>query len=214
MKFTIIEAEQRSAEWFAARAGRLTGSRAGDLLAKIKTGEAAARRDLRLQLVCERLTGRPQEDGFVNKEMQRGIDLEAMARAEYEAASGVIVRTTGFLMADDLPVGCSLDGDIENFRGIVELKCPKSATHLCYLRDGIVPREYRPQLRHNLWVSGADWADFVSYDDRFPFELQLFQARLLRKDADIEGYEKEALAFLKEVDRDLLSVRTLLEAAA
>ena len=56
--------------------------------------------------------------------------------------------------------------------------------------------------------------DFVSYDDRFPFELQLFQARLLRKDADIEGYEKEALAFLKEVDRDLISVRTLLEAAA
>lgn len=214
MKFTVIDAEQRSEAWFAARAGRLTGSRAADMLAKIQRGEAAARRDLRLQLVCERLTGRPQEDSFVNKEMQRGIDLEATARAEYEAASGVIVRTTGFLAAEDLPVGCSLDGDVENFRGIVELKCPKSSTHLCYLRDGIVPKEYRPQLRHNLWVSGAEWADFVSYDDRFPFELQLFQARLLRKDADIDGYEKEAFAFLKEVDRDLISVRTLLEAAA
>lgn len=214
MKFTILEAEQRSPEWYAARAGRLTGSRAGDMLAKIQRGEAAARRDLRLQLVCERMTGRPQEDGFVNKEMQRGIDLEAMARAEYEAATGVIVRTTGFLMADDLPVGCSLDGDIENFRGIVELKCPKSSTHLCYLRDGIVPKEYRPQLRHNLWVSGAEWADFVSYDDRFPVELQLFKARLYRKDADIDGYEQEAFAFLKEVDRDVLSVRTLLSVAA
>jgi hypothetical protein len=214
MKFTILEAEQRSPEWFAARAGRLTGSRAADMLTTIRTGEAAARRDLRLQLVCERMTGRPQEEGFVNKEMQRGIDLEAMARAEYEAATGLIVRTTGFLCANDIPVGCSLDGDVDNFRGIVELKCPKSATHLCYLRDGIVPREYRAQLRHNMWVTGAEWADFVSYDDRFPTELQLFQVRLHRKDADIDGYEKEAFAFLKEVDRDLASVRALLQVAA
>lgn len=209
MKFTIIEAPQRSDEWYSARAGRLTGSRAKDMLTKIKTGEAAARRDLRLQLVCERLTGQPQEDGYVSKEMQRGIDMESVALGEYEAATGLVVRRTGFIRSDEHPVGCSLDGDVDNFKGVVEAKCPKSSTHLLYLRGGVVPSEYVPQLRHNVWVTGAEWADFVSFDDRFPPEMQFFCARIYRKDLKIEEYEKEALAFLSEVERDLVSIRTL-----
>jgi hypothetical protein len=87
-RFAIVEAEQRSEAWFRARAGRLTGSRAGDMLATIKSGEAAARRDLRTQLVVERLTGQPQEDAYVNAAMQWGIDHEAEAFAAYEAESG------------------------------------------------------------------------------------------------------------------------------
>jgi hypothetical protein len=94
--FTVCSAEQRSPAWFAARAGRLTGSRAGDMLATIKSGEAAARRDLRTQLVVERLTGQPQEDTFINAAMQWGIDHEADAFAAYEAQSGNMVRRTGF----------------------------------------------------------------------------------------------------------------------
>jgi predicted phage-related endonuclease len=208
--FQILNADQRSESWFAARCGRLTGSRAGDMLATIKSGEAAARRDYKLQLVCERLTGQPQEDGFVNAAMQRGIALEPAAFAAYEALTGQVVRRTGFLAADDLLVGCSLDGDVENFAGIVELKCPKSATHLRYLRDGGVPKEHLPQLRHNLWVSGAAWADFLSYDDRMPEGLQTFLARLEAKDADLENYNLKARAFLSDVEVELEAVKGLM----
>lgn len=212
-RFTIIEAEQRSPEWFAARAGRLTGTAGKDMLATIKSGEAAARRDLRTRLVCERLTSTPQEDGFVSKEMQRGIDLEATALAEYEAITGFVVRRTGFLSMTEHMAGCSLDGDIDNFTGLLEIKCPKSATHLSYLRRPCAPSEYVPQLRHNMWVTGAQWVDFCSYDDRFPPELQFFHVRVLANELDIPGYEKEAIKFLAEVEAELAEIVKLRKAA-
>src|SRR5271156_2469949 len=116
MKFTIIDAEQRSPEWFIARAGRVTGSKAQCVVALGKGGaEAITKRDYRLQLACERLTGIPDQGAYVNAEMQRGIDLEPFALAAYEAATGDMVRKTGFLSHDELLVGCSLDGDIDGF---------------------------------------------------------------------------------------------------
>src|SRR5678810_58748 len=135
-KFVVIDADQRSPEWFAARLGRLTGSRAVDMLATIKSGEAAARRDLRMQLVCERLTSVLQEEAFVNAAMQRGIDCEPLARDLYERQTGCFMQATGFLAHTEYMAGCSLDGHVGEFEGIVELKCPKSATHLKYLRAG------------------------------------------------------------------------------
>jgi predicted phage-related endonuclease len=207
VRFAIINADQRSPEWFLARAGRLTGSRAADMLATIKSGESAARRDYRLQLVCERLTGQPQEDTFVNAAMQRGIDLEPLARAAYEAKTGNVAVQTGFLSHVTHRAGCSLDGHVDHFAGIVELKCPKSATHLRYLRDGVLPKEYVPQVTHNSWIAGADWVDFLSYDDRFPSDLQVFYVRVLVKDLDIAGYEQSALAFLQEVETEVTALR-------
>lgn len=207
MRFTIVNADQRSPEWFQARAGRLTGSRAADMLATIKSGEAAARRDLRMQLVCERLTGQPQEDGFVNAAMQRGIDLEPLAFAAYEAQTGAVAVRSGFLSHVSLMAGCSLDGHVGNFDGIVELKCPKSATHLKYLRDGGVPKDYLPQITHNLWITGAQWCDFLSFDDRFPAELQVFYVRVERDEQAIAEYEAKALAFLAEVETEVSSIR-------
>lgn len=210
-RFVIIEAEQRSELWFAARAGRATGSCAGDILAKIKTGEAAARRDYRVKLAVERLTSKPQEDTYVNAAMQRGIDLEPAALAAYEAHSGNIVRQTGFLSMVEHAVGCSLDGDVDDFTGIIELKCPKSATHISYLREGALPREYAAQVTHNLWVSGAKWADFASFDDRMPEGLQFFCVRVTREQLDLAAYEAELMRFLAEVS---VEVKSLLELRA
>lgn len=212
MSFAIIDAEQRSPEWFAARLGRVTGSRAADVLATIKSGEAAARRDYRVQLVVERLTQQLQEDAYINKEMQRGIDCEPVARAAYESRTGDLVRSTGFLACDDMPVGCSLDGDIGNFTGILEVKCPKSATHLRYLRGGaVIPPEHLAQLRHNLYVTGAQWCDFVSWDDRFPPELQLFIVRLHAGNAKLDAYDASLREFLFEVDAELEVISRLRE---
>lgn len=195
--------EQRVPAWYQARLGKLTGSVAGDMLARIKTGEAAARRDLRLRLVCERLTGTSQEDVFVNAAMQWGIDKEADAFAAYESATGHLVNRVGFLAHESLEAGCSPDGEIGGYVGIVELKCPKSATHLKYLRAGTVPSDYLPQITHNLWITGAAWCDFASFDDRFPPSLQLVRVRVERNQADIDAYELMARAFLVEVEKEL-----------
>ena len=207
--FRVLACEQRSPEWFAARAGRLTGSRAKAMLAKGKAGEAAARRDLRMQLVCERVTGRAQDDGFVNDAMQRGIDCEPLARAVYEARTGNLVQASGFLEHLTVPAGCSLDGHLGDYDGLVSIKCPKSATHLRYLRDGVLPADYVPQMLHELWITGAQCYDFVSWDDRFPPELQVFYLRVPRDEHAVREYATAALAFLREVETECAALATM-----
>lgn len=205
----VLDVAQRSDAWFAARCGRLTGSVAADMLATIKSGEAAARRDLRMALVCERLTGQSQDDRYVNAVMQRGIDLEPAARRAYEARTKNIVRTTGFLSHPALMVGASLDGHVGDFARLVSFKCPKSATHLRYLRSGTMPSDYVGQMLHEMWlVPSAEYYDFVSFDDRFPAELQTFLVSVPRDDKAIQDYGKKALAFLDEVSTEEQAIRT------
>jgi hypothetical protein len=213
--FTVIDVEQRSREWFAARCGRLTGSCAGDMLATIKSGgEAASRRDLRTRLAIEQLTGVSTEDDYMNADMRRGVELEPEAFGTYEAVAGVLLERTGFLSHNELLIGCSLDGHVADFEGIVELKVPRSANHLRYLRGGGVPAEHKYQIAHNLFVSGAQWCDFVSYDPRFPEPLRLFRARAFRKDEEIESYALMVSAFLTEVAKEVDSIKALALAGA
>jgi YqaJ-like viral recombinase domain len=198
-RYLVSEHPQGSEEWKLARAGKATGSRAGDILAKIKTGEAAARRDYRVQLVTERLTGVPVENGFVSKDMEWGIEQEPFARMAYEEATGAIVNEAGFLYLPDIQSGCSVDGLIAG-GGLFEAKCPKSATHISYLLAKRIPPAYEPQLIHNLWITGEPFADFVSFDPRMPAHLQLFRARMERDEALIREHEVEVLTFLVGVD--------------
>ena len=201
-RYILSEHEQGSDLWKLDRAGKATGSRASDILAKIKTGEAAARRDYRIQLVTERLTGTPVENGFVSKDMEHGIQQEPFARMAYEAATGIIVREAGFAYLPDIQAGCSVDGLLEDDgrEGILEIKCPKSATHIAYVLGNRIPPAYLPQITHNLWITGAMFADFVSFDQRLPEHLQLFRKRIEWTDVDIQAHKKEVLMFLKEVD--------------
>lgn len=213
--FTVIDAEQRSPAWFQARLGRLTGSRAADVIATTKKGEqTAARRDLRLQLALERITGQSQDDTYVSQEMRRAIALEPQAVAAYEARTGCFVERTGFLSHDTIAAGCSLDGHVGDFTGILEVKCPKSATHLAYLEAGTVPPEYLPQIVHNLWVTGAAWCDFLSFDDRFPPHLQTLLVRYPRYEPEIALYTLSVAAFLDEVGDTVASVLALQPEAA
>lgn len=208
-----LTADQRTAEWHQARVGMLCASRAADMLATVKVGEAAARRDLKMQLVCERLTGQSQEDGYINAAMQRGIDKEADALGAYEVLTGNVVRTTGFLAHDELMAGCSPDGMVGEDGGL-ELKCPKSATHLSYLRTGKVPSAYLPQITHSLWITGRAWWDFASFDDRFPEPLQLFCLRVKRSDIDVQAYDLAAQLFLSEIDAEVNAVAEMARKAA
>lgn len=213
MRYTEHLVDQRSPEWYALRLGRFCGSRAADMLATIKSGEAAARRNLRLQIVLERLTGKAQERGYVSQAMQDGIEREADAVALYDAATGLCARPTGFLALNDVMAGCSPDGLVGDDGGL-EVKCPIPATHLEFLRTGVIPEDYVKQIRHCLWVTGRNWWDYLSYNPEFPEPLCVRVARVKREQVDIPGYETAALKFLAEVDFDLMEIRKLLPAEA
>jgi hypothetical protein len=208
--FTLIDVPQRSPEWFAARLGRVTGSRAADVLASIKSGEAAARRDYRWQLVCERLTGLSSESTRISDDMQWGIDHEDEAIAALEAQREAFIQRTGFLQHAELMAGASLDGHIGyDVDEIVEVKCPKTATHVRTLRDGRVPPEHLAQITHNVWLTGATMATFASYDPRMPERLRLFVARINAANLDLAGYDAKVRAFLAEVDREMEALQTM-----
>lgn len=212
--FTVLDVEQRTDAWRQARCGRLCASQAGDMLAKLKgPGEAAARRDLRLQLVCERLTGHPQDDKFVSPRMKRGTELEGDARLAYEAVTGNLVKPVGFVQHDEVMAGYSPDGVIGHFDLLVELKCPDAATHLRYVRDRRLPAEYVGQVQHALWITGAPALEFFSYDPRFPPALRTVLIPVPRDEAAMASYELVLRMFLAEVDREYDEVAQLAELA-
>jgi hypothetical protein len=183
------------------------------MLAAVKTGEAAGRRNLRLRLVLEQITGKVQERGFVSSAMQDGIDREAEARGEYEALTGELVENTGFVRHDSLMVGCSLDGCVfaedGTIRHILELKCPEPSAHLSYLRTGDIGAKYRAQILHSMWVTGAQSCDWMSYQPEFPESLRTRLVRVERDEAAIRDYEAKALAFLAEVEAECAELRKL-----
>lgn len=205
MKYLLSDAPQGSQEWFAIRAGKATGSRAKCIFAegRKKGEEATTRRDYRVQLVTERLTGKPAEDGFVSKEMQHGTEYEPYARMAYEAATRATVREAGFAYLADIPAGASVDAFIDDDAegpGVLELKCPKSATHINYLQECRLPPEYVAQATHEVWITDAAFVDFVSFDPRMPDYLQLFKVRVYRSELDLKAHEAGVLKFLAEVD--------------
>ena len=200
---------QSSPEWLGARAGKVTASRISDVLAKIKSGEAAARRDYKAQIVAEILTGTPQESGYINAEMQWGLDQEPFARGAYEVKIHVLVDQVGFVIHPTIDrAGASPDG-IVGTSGMVEIKCPKSATHISYLLGGGVPSTYQPQMLWQMACAERAWNDFVSYDPRLPEHLQLFVCRLNRDDGRIREMEAEVALFLAEVDAMVAKLRGL-----
>lgn len=189
---------QGTQEWLSERAGCATASRFADVLATIKTGEAASRRGYRMQLVTERLTGNPVT-GYTNAAMQWGTDTEPYAREAYETETGSLVIQTGFIKNLFVPwCGASPDGFVEG-DGLVEIKCPESTTHLEWMEAGKVPAKHVPQIQGQMWVTDRQWCDFVSYDPRFPSNLQLFIVRVPRDEEYIKNLEKQVKEFLVEV---------------
>lgn len=195
----VIDFPQGSEEWLSSRAGKVTASRIADVMAKIKTGEAAARRDYRTQIVAEILTGRPQGDDFSNAAMQWGNDQEPFARASYEAATGVLVDQVGLVLHPTIDRAAASPDGLAG-EGLLEIKCPKTATHLDYLLDGKPPVKYQLQMLWQMACTERKWCDFVSYDPRLPDDLWLFVVRFARDQKRIDEIETAVKAFLAEVD--------------
>ena len=207
---TIVCA-QRTPAWYAARLGKLTGSAVADAFATRKDkAEAAGRRNTRLRLALERITGKPQDNGYESRAMQRGAELEAQAIAAYEAETGVFVEPVGFLEHDTLAAGCSPDGLTSE--GGTEIKCPEISAHYDYVKGGL-PREYFLQCVHGLWITELAWWDFVSFHPDFPERLRLKRTRIWAKDVDLVAHGLNVSLFLGEVDKEVEAVKALESAA-
>ena len=194
--------EQRTQEWLETRAGKATASRVKDIVAKTKTGVSASRKNYLAQLVVERFTGIPEasELAAVSKAVQWGIDVEPEARAAYEARTGDFVKEEAFCQHPTITMsGASPDGLVGD-DGLLEIKCPNTATHIEYLLSGKPPSEYLAQMAWQLACSGRKWVDFVSYDPRMPEQHRLFIVRYMRDDKYISELEAEVIKFLAEVD--------------
>lgn len=189
--------EQRSEEWFQARLGKVTASRVADVLAKIKSGESASRRNYKIQLVSERLTGEKQET-YINQAMQDGIDREFYARERYVQQHGE-VEEVGFIQHPTLEAGASPDGLVGD-DGLIEIKCPLGTTHTETLMTQEVPSKYVPQIQFQLLVTGRKWCDFVSFNPMFPEHLQLFVKRVEADPVYQKELEVEVSKFLDEVN--------------
>jgi len=191
--------DQGTEEWFTIRIGKVTASRVADVIAKTKTGYSASRDNYMAQLVCERLTGQKGES-FTNAAMQHGTDTEPLARAAYEALKDVLVDEVGFVPHPSIIMaGASPDGLVSE-DGLLEIKCPNTATHIETLLSQSVPGKYNTQMQFQMACTGRQWCDFVSFDNRLPEELQLFVKRVLRDNEFIKQMEDEVVKFLNELD--------------
>lgn len=192
--------EQRDSDWFAERAGKFTGSRFSALMAKTRAGKpAATRKNLIASLVIERITGACVET-YQNAAMLRGIELEPVARDAYQDRYFVGVDEIAFINHPELDyVGVSPDGLVGD-DGMVEIKCPSAeGKHLDALLKGSHAVEYKWQLQGQLWVASRQWVDAVSFDPRWPDDLQLAVVRVERDEIAIKQLEDECIKANQEI---------------
>ena len=187
----IHDFEQRSSEWFAARLGKMTASRFKDVMAK---GQGKSRHSYMLQIAAERLSNLPQES-YTNAAMEWGTEHEADAIKAYEDEMQCVVNPVGFI-EHSAWVGASPDGLVGE-GGNVEVKCPNSTTHLNYILTNKVDPKYKGQVQGQLWVSGRQWCDWISYDPRIP-QHPLHVIRIDRDEEYIAKLEVECERFKQD----------------
>ena len=204
--------EQRSDEWFAARLGCVTASRTADVMAKTKSGYGAGRANYMAQLITMRLTGRASE-GFSSAAMQWGTDTEPQARSAYELMTGRDVIEVGFIKHPTINgLGASPDGLVGD-NGLIEIKCPNTATHIETLLAEKVPSKYITQMHVQMICTGRDWCDFVSFDPRLPGDMSFWMQRVHRDPDLCKEIETEVATFLQDLTDKLGKLRSRFDSA-
>lgn len=197
--------EQGTPEWFAERCGKATASKIADIIAQTKSGPSASRASYAAQLVAERLIGTVAE-AFQNDAMRWGTENEPRAREAYEFRTGALVDPAPFVPHPTIPMsGASPDGYVGD-EGLIEIKCPTTATHIATLRGAKVDAKYLTQIQWQLACTGRAWCDFISYDPRMTPAKQLFVQRVERDPERIAELEREVSLFLAEVEATVASL--------
>lgn len=197
-----IAVQQGTPEWHELRKGKVTASRVADILAKTKTGPSASRQNYLIELALQRIT-KTIQPSYTNDAMAWGTATEPQARVAYEVNTHNFVDQVPFI---DHPTiqgfGCSPDG-LVGADGLLEIKCPNSATHWEYFKSKEPPKKYFIQMQAQMSVTGAKWCDFVSFDPRMPERSQLLIVNVPRDSEFILYMEAEIKQFLNEVDAEV-----------
>ncbi len=205
---------QGTADWFAARCGKITASRVGEATKRTQKGAwGAERRTVMTELVAERLTGQAAQH-FVSAAMRWGTEQQAAAAQAYTFLTGREVSDVGLINHPRIKdSGASPDGLIGDDGGI-EIKCPITENHIATLLASEVPAEHLPQIHWGIACSGRAYWDFVSYDPRMPAHLQCFIARVERDDVAIAALETDVVTFLDELGAKVERLHTLYDRVA
>jgi putative phage-type endonuclease len=204
----IDDIKQGGEEWKRLRLGRVTASRVADLMAKTKSGPSASRANYMAQLIAERLTD-TVADTFTNAAMQHGTETEPEARDAYSFYQAALIDQVAFVQHPRIEhAGCSPDG-LVGTDGLVEIKCPQTATHLETLLGQAVPSKYVLQMQFQMACTGRKWCDFASYDPRMPENMRLFVKRLNRDDVVIKEIDDAIAVFLLEMAVKLSQLNSL-----
>jgi len=191
--------EQRSDAWFAQRCGKLTASRVSDALATIKTGESAYRRNLKLQLLAERLTGVPTVTPETPA-MRWGAEQEPMAKIKFSQVTGLTVEEAPFVEHPLMKgLGASPDGYTSD-GGLVEIKCPQGPRHIENILSDRIPREYIPQLLCQLSCTGKKFVHWVSFHPLFPDKSQIKIIKFQPSEEELDEFEGKVYDFLEELN--------------
>lgn len=192
----IVQCEQGTPEWLASRAGKVTASMVTNVMAATST---AAYKNYRAQIVSEMLTGKPQGDVFVTKDMEYGSEQEKFARALYEVRNDVMIEQVGLVLHPYMD-NCAASPDGIVGEGLIEIKVPKVSNHIGYILDDKPPTKYHAQMTWQLACTGQKWVDFISFRPDLPENLQLFVSRFHRDEAAICEMEEAVKKFLNDVN--------------
>jgi len=197
----IAAIQQGTEEWHQLRLGKVTASKVADILAKTKSGASASRGNYLIELALQRVT-KTIEESYSNSAMEWGVATEPQARVAYEVSTGNFVDQIAFVNHPTIEgFGCSPDGLVGE--GLIEIKCPNSATHWSYIKANEPPQKYIIQMQAQMSVTGAKWCDFVSFDPRMPERSQLLIIRVNRDNEFIAEMENDIKQFLSEVEAEV-----------
>ncbi len=201
----IIDCEQNTTEWHAARCGRVTASRVADIVRKTKTGVSASRATYKGELVAERLSGQVSS-GFTSKAMDWGHEQEDKARDYYAFMRDVEPVKVGFVVHPTIEMAGASPDRLIGEDGQLEIKCPNSSTHIATLLGAPIEPDYLKQIQWQMACTGRKWTDFVSFDPRMPPDMQIHIQRVPRDPIQIAEFEHAVRLFLAEVESDMAAL--------
>jgi putative phage-type endonuclease len=201
----IIDCEQGTPQWHAARCGRVTASRIADIVRKTKTGVSASRATYKGELVAERLSGQVSA-GFTSKAMDWGNEQEDKARDYYAFMRDVEPVKVGFVIHPTIEMAGASPDRLIGEDGLIEIKCPNSSTHIATLLGAPIDPDYAKQMQWQMACTGRKWCDFVSFDPRLPPDMQLHVERVNRDPIQIAEFEQAVRIFLNDVEADIAAL--------
>lgn len=205
--------EQGTPEWHQQRLGKVTASRIADVVARTKTGWGASRGNYMAQLIAERLTG-AVADSYQSEAMRWGSEMESEAVDAYAFYRNADPKPVGFVPHHMFGMSGASPDRLIGDDGLIEVKCPNTATHIETLLGASIPTKYVLQMQWQMDCTGRAWCDFVSYDPRMPEHMRLHIERVERNDEQIADLRKMVADFLMELDAKEQALRSKFEALA